>query len=131
MFLRRNWRHNFFWRLLLYMARRKTRFIPKTKWNSTKLFPQIGQNQCEIHGIILNSLRPDPRHNKIIIEVRKFISKTNRFSNHYDWSFYAHSISYNILSFLSDFLYPFIWLHHYPSQIPPIPINPPHNLWLI
>ena len=44
------------------------------------------KNQCEIllHGINLNSLRPDRRNNKIVFEVQKFISKTNRFSKHYD-----------------------------------------------
>ena len=31
-----------------------------------------------------NALCPDPRNNKIMFEVQKFISKTNRFSKHYD-----------------------------------------------
>ena len=50
-------------------------------------FSQISvKNQCEIllHGISLNSLCPDPRNNKIVFEVQKFISKTNCFSKHYD-----------------------------------------------
>ena len=44
------------------------------------------KNQCDIllHGINLNALRPDPRNNKIMFEVQKFITKTNRFSKHYE-----------------------------------------------
>ena len=55
-----------------------------------QILPNFSQksvkNQCEIllHGINLNSLCPDPRNNKIVFEVQKFISKTNRFSKHYD-----------------------------------------------
>ena len=55
-----------------------------------QILPSFSQksvkNQCEIllHGINLNSLRPDPRNNKIVFEVQKFIFKTNRFSKHYD-----------------------------------------------
>ena len=55
-----------------------------------QILPNFSQksikNQCEIilHGINLNALRPDPRNNKIMFEVQKFISKTNRFSKHYD-----------------------------------------------
>ena len=123
---------HFFMFCFIWQEERKDLFL---KLN--QILPNFSQksvkNQCEIllHGININSLRPDPRNNKIVFEVQKFISKTNRFSKHYDWSFYAYFISYHTLSFLSYFLYPFILLRHNQSQIPPIPINPPHNLWLI
>ena len=53
-----------------------------------QILPSFSQrsikNQCDIHGINLNDLRPDPRNNKIMVEVQKFIYKSNRFSKHYD-----------------------------------------------
>ena len=42
--------------------------------------------QCEIllYGINLNNQLPDPRNRIITLTVQKFITKTNRFSSHYE-----------------------------------------------
>ena len=54
-----------------------------------QIIPNFSQksvkNQCDIflHGINFNALRPDHRNNKIRFEVKKFISKTKRFSKHF------------------------------------------------
>jgi hypothetical protein len=42
--------------------------------------------QCDVllYGINLNSLLPDPRNRSITFAVQEFITKTNRFSKHYE-----------------------------------------------
>ena len=76
------------------------------------------RDQCEIltFGINLNSPRPDPRNKVIMFAVQKFITKTNRFSKHYDWK-KKYSLNFLSYSYLTPLycslstLHSFIFIH--------------------
>ena len=76
---------NYFFNCFLFKTER---LVLLSKVNN--IYPPFSKlskvKQCDVllYGINLNSLLPDPRNRSITFAVQEFITKTNRFSKHYE-----------------------------------------------